>query len=513
MQSVRVSRVLNLVMVVALLLTPLVGFSNNRVQAADPQAADLVTAPVDKIEDLLLSQLATEGQVEFFIWMAEKADLSPAYQMKTKAEKGTFVFNTLRETADRTQQAVRQYLDAQGIAYQSYYIANKIYVAAGSADLVYALAARPDVGRLTANHQYQLQEPFIDPHAPESGEAIESSLIFVKAPDVWALGYDGEGIVLAGNDTGLDWDHPALINQYRGWNGSSVDHNYNWWDATGTYPTVPGDGHGHGTHTTGTMVGDDGGSNQIGMAPGAQTIHCKNMTDSGGGDDGTFTECFQFDLAPWDLTGANPNPLLAPDAVNNSWGYWGGNDPVFEDEIAALQAAGVLIEVSAGNEGSSCATLRSPGDYSAVLTTGSINHAGGTLPGTITGFSSRGPSALYPDDFMPDIMAPGENIRSSVPGGGYQGGWSGTSMAGPHVTGLIALMWDASPALRGDVATTIQAIVDTAVPLAGQSGSNCGGNYTLGPNNDWGYGTFDALAAVQEAISLGGPFTIAIDPL
>jgi hypothetical protein len=470
------------------------------------------SSPEDKIEPLVLEQLNSADETDFFIWMSEKADLTPAYQLETKAEKGEFVFNTLKETAERTQADVLAHLKQEGIAYKSFYIANKILVRGANAEVVMSLAARDDIARITANHQYQLQEPFIDPNVQVTPQVIESNIIFVKAPDVWALGYTGEGTVMAGNDTGLDWDHPAIINQYRGWNGSSADHNYNWWDATGTYPTVPGDGHGHGTHTTGTMVGDDGVGNQIGMAPGAQTVHCKNMTDGGSGDDSTFTECFEWDLAPWDLTGSNPDPDLAPSAINNSWGYWGGGAPQFEDEIAALRAAGIVVEVSAGNEGSGCSTLRSPGDYHQSLTTGSVQHSGGSLPGTITGFSSRGPSSLYPGEFMPDVMAPGENIRSSIPGGGFQGGWSGTSMSGPHVTALVALMWDASPGIAGDVELTEQIIMDTAVPLTGQSGSNCGGDYTTGPNNDWGFGTIDALAAVEEAILQGGPFGLEADP-
>src|SRR5690606_9647732 len=109
-------------------------------------------------------------------------------------------------------------------------------------------------------------------------------------------------------------------------------------------------------------------------------------------------------------------------------------------------------------------------------------------------------SDLYPGAFFPDIMAPGENIRSSLPGGSY-GIMSGTSMSGPHTTALVALMWQAGPALIGDIATTYQIIKDTAVPLTGQNGSNCGGNYTAGPNNDWGYGTIDALAAVNAALA------------
>ena len=455
-----------------------------------------------EIEPDLLKELAAEGQTDFFVWMSEKADLSPAYELETKLEKGTFVYNTLTETANRTQKDLLAYLDSQGIEYRSYYIANKVLVYGGDTTLVMDIAARDDVASLMLNHQYQLQEPF-KVEAPSVPTVVEPNITFVNADDVWALGVNGSGTLMAGNDTGLDWDHPALINQYRGWNGSMADHNYNWWDATGTYPTVPGDGHGHGTHTTGTMVGDDGGTNQIGVAPGAQTIHCKNMTDGGSGSDQTFSDCFEWDLAPWDLTGANPDPSLAPDAVNNSWGYAGGNQPQFMDEIDALQAAGILVEVSAGNEGSGCTTLRSPSDYEQVLTTGSVQHSGGVLPGTITGFSSRGPS-LIDGDYFPDIMAPGENIRSSVPGGTYEGGWSGTSMSGPHVTALVGLMWSANPALAGDIATTTQMIIDTAVPLSGQNGSNCGGDYTDGPNNDWGYGTIDSLAAVQMAMQYGG---------
>ena len=485
--------------------------------AATPTVALPVSAvgqddPLAKVEPLVLDELAAASQTDFFVWMTEKADLSPAYRLETKEEKGRFVFETLRETAERSQKALRAYLEQQGMDYRPFYIVNKILVRGGNQTLLLNIASRPDVTRITANHRFQLQEPFINPSPPPHILAVETNISFVNADAVWAMGYTGAGTVLAGNDTGLDWDHPALINQYRGWDGATADHNYNWWDASGIYPTIPNDGYGHGTHTSGTMVGDDGGANQIGMAPGAQTIHCKNMDDFGGGLQSWFTECFEWDLAPWDLTytgpgTGNPRPDLAPDAINNSWG-WPGGLTVWEDEIAALQAAGILVEVSAGNSGPSCGTLGSPGDYRQSLTTGSVNHAGGSLPGTLTGFSSRGPSSLYPTDYIPDVMAPGENIRSSVPGGGYQGGWSGTSMSGPHVTGLIGLMWSANPGLRGMVTETVNIILDTAVPLTGQTGSNCGGDYTDGPNNDWGYGTIDALAAVEQAILYGGTGTL-----
>ena len=464
--------------------------------------------PLDKIEPALLTQLASSEEVEFFIWMKEKADLRNARAFKDKEKKGQFVYDTLVETARRTQAGVLRDLAREGRVFHSFYIANKIFVRGGSQALVMALANRPDVERITANHTYQLEEPY-----KEDGGSITTvggSLSFINADDVWAAGVTGEGIVLAGNDTGLDWEHPAIRNHYRGWNGTAADHNYNWWDATETYPLVPGDGHGHGTHTTGTMVGDDGAGNQIGVAPGAKTIHCKNMTDGGSGNDYTFTTCFEWDLAPWNLTGnrSTARPDLAPDVINNSWGYWGGEVSVFRDEIAALQAAGILVEVSAGNEGDDlgCNSLRSPGDYAEVLTTGSVDWYSGSLPGFISYFSSRGPSSLDGGTF-PDVMAPGSNIRSSVPGGDYES-WSGTSMAGPHVVGLVGLLWSANPGLRGMIAETTTIIKDTAVPLTGQTGFSCGGDYAVGPNQDWGDGTVDAYAAYQLAMSYGGPGTL-----
>ncbi len=239
-----------------------------------------------KIEPQVLRELSAEGQTDYFIWMTEKADLSPAGQMTTKLEKGRFVYQTLAATAERTQKGLRSFLDLQGADYQSFYIANKILVRGGNYNLLLAVAARPDVAKVTANHKFQLQEPFKDANPPAQPEAVEPNITFIKAPQVWAMGYTGQGTVMAGNDTGLDETHPTIARHYRGCLNpptcSSWDYNYNWWDATGTYPNNPYDGYGHGTHTTGTMVGDDGAGNQIGMAPGAQWIAC--IANPGGTD-------------------------------------------------------------------------------------------------------------------------------------------------------------------------------------------------------------------------------------
>ncbi len=495
---------------ILLIASMLVGFlATGSILAGSTRFVNQQTDADSKFEPGVRDQLQS-GNADFFVLMAEQADLSPAADLQTKQEKGQFVFKTVVDTSNRTQADLKAYLDQQGVQYTSYYVANAILVKAGNLGLANEIAGRKDVAQILANKTYQLEDPPADPKASNTPAGIESNLSFVNAPQVWDLGFTGQGTVLAGNDTGLDWDHPALIRQYRGCLNppacTEIDHNYNWWDATGTSPLVPIDDNDHGTHTSGTMVGDDGGANQIGMAPGARLVHCKNMDGGGYGNDAWFLTCFQWDLAPYDLTGSNPNPDLAPDAVNNSWGYSGGGNPIFRDAIDALQEAGTLVEVSAGNEGPYCSTLRSPGDYQEVLTTGSVDHIGQEFPGIITvsfWSTSRGPSDLD-GNYFPDIMAPGNGIRSSVNGGGYEGGWGGTSMAGPHATALVGLMWSANPALRGRVAETMDIIRETAGPLTGQTGSNCGGDYEVGPNNDWGFGTIDAFAAVQAAISMGG---------
>jgi subtilisin family serine protease len=460
----------------------------------DPQRAE------DKIDADVLARLRERGQADVLVLMHEQANTGGANALKSKEDKGWYVYKTLTEVANRTQADLLASLRAQGIPHKSFWIYNMVQVYAG-ADAITAIAARPDVKRVVLNHEIQV-DVIIGPEPPGADvpEVVEWNISWINADDVWnQLGVTGVGAVVGDLDTGVQWDHPALRPNYRGWNGSTANHNYNWWDAINSQ-LAPYDGHGHGTHTTGTAVGGDGPgpfTNDIGVAPGAKWIGCKNMTDSGSGNDATFTECFQFALAPTDLNGQNPNPALAPDVVNNSWGYFGGNNSVFYTIIQNMRNAGIFVEVSAGNEGSACATLRSPGDYNNVFTTG----ATGNRTESIAGYSSRGPSDLYPSIIKPDVVAPGTNINSSLPGNTYSGEtWSGTSMAGPHVTGLVALIVSANPSLRGQVAQIENVIRNTAFPTSVTACSTSGV-----PNNVYGWGRIDALAAVQSIIGTPTP--------
>jgi subtilisin family serine protease len=492
----RVLRAFTLALAVG--IAPLAAFGANSGAAAP----NVQSNALNKIDPALIQAMDRDGKAGFIVVLREQADTSGAADLTTKLDKGNSVFQTLRAHADRTQKGLREYLKSQGVHFRPYYIANAIYVEAGRA-VMSAVAARPEVDRVNLNYRFKAITTQVGSGpAKAAPNSVEWNIQQIRADQVWSqFGVTGQGTVVSEGDTGIQWDHPALKNAYRGWNGTNVDHNYNWWDATGRYPRVPDDGFGHGTHTSGTAVGYDPGMDlHIGVAYGAKLIHCKNMDDGGFGQDNWFLECFEWILAPWDLNQANPRPDLAPDVMNNSWRYGGGNIPTFQQAVQNLDRAGVVVEVSAGNEGSGCASLGSPSDYANVITTGATANRSETL----VSFSSKGPSDLYPTWIKPDIVAPGENVNSSLPGSIYSGEtWSGTSMAGPHVVGTVALLISANPALRGNVEALEQIIRDTAnrVMPNPPNPDSCGGTtYNQVPNQIYGWGRLDALDAVTAAM-------------
>ena len=472
------------------------------------------------IEAGLLEQARASGHAEVLIVMADQAQpaLAPlAPQADYRARRRALV-DALRARADERQAGVRAWLAARGIEHRAFWISNVIWARLSPQDLA-ELAARGDVSRVAANPEYSLQLPTqqLGP-LPGEVEAIEWGVNKIRAPEVWAEGFTGQGIVIAGQDTGYDWDHPALIDHYRGWDGAVADHNYNWHDAIhegaggscANDSAVPCDGHGHGTHTAGTFAGSDGGANQIGVAPGAKWIGCRNMTPSGVGTPARYIECMEWFLAPTDLNGENANPDLAPDVINNSWGCPQAEPPdgedcnpldILEPAVNNLVAAGIMFVASAGNEGPGCSSILSPPAlYDSSFVIGST-----TSSDAMSSFSSRGPvsgSGLI----RPDVSAPGSSIRSSVPGGGY-GTMSGTSMAGPHVAGAAALLMSVNPALKGNPAQVAQILRDTAVPITVTQ--SCGG-IPVGewPNYVAGYGRIDAYAAAQAA--QGSPVSLEV---
>jgi len=459
--------------------------------------------PWDEKIDRGLRERSETGPTEVLIVLEGQADLSGVELATTRAERGQLVFERLRRHAERSQASLRRMLRGRGVEHRPFWIVNAIWARADAA-LIADVARRQDVARVESNPRVPSALPRPDGTSGRLRRAgVEWNVLKVEADAVWALGFTGSGVVIGGQDTGYDWTHPALRPSYRGWDGFSADHAYNWHDAihTGGGPCghdalAPCDDDGHGTHTLGTMVGDDGGVNRVGVAPGARWIGCRNM-DSGNGTAATYTECFQWFVAPTDASGRNPDPARAPDVINNSWNcpaVEGCSANTLKTVIENVRAAGIVVVSSTGNTGPSCATVQlPPAIYGAVFSVGATDSTD-----TIASFSSRGPVTVDGSNRRkPDVVAPGLDVRATWPGGGYAV-LSGTSMAGPHVVGLVALLLDARPDLRGRV-DEIEAIIErSAVPFT--PGQSCGGD-VIGvsvPNHVYGYGRVDALAMLED---------------
>jgi subtilisin family serine protease len=465
-----------------------------------------------KVEKKVLQDTEQGRTASFIVLLSQQADLTQARNERDHNAQGRLVYTSLTSKAESTQPRLRHLLNGGGVHYRSYWAANAIVVSDGNRSLVEALARRPDVRKIESNNPipgaaHGVEPPEVADFQPSSivsPGAVEWGVQNVRAPELWALGDTGQGIVIGNADTGMKWDHPAIKAQYRGfWNGSTADHNYSWHDAIhdsvgnpcGNDSPVPCDDHGHGTHTTGTTVGDDLAGNQIGVAPGATWIGCRNM-DRGTGTPDRYIDCFQFFIAPTDLNGLNPWPDGRPHVINNSWGcppVEGCAPLTLQTIVENTEAAGIFVEVSAGNAGSTCGSVNDPpAIYDASFSTGAINSSN-----QLAGFSSRGPVTVDGSNRMkPNISGPGVAVRSSFPPSGYAS-LSGTSMAGPHVVGSVALMWAVRPDLIRDVAATKYILQLSANPAVTVSpAQTCGGTPSDQiPNNSFGYGRVDAYAA------------------
>src|SRR2546423_7236235 len=466
-----------------------------------------------KIAPEVMAETAAGSSASIVILLADQADVSAAHQMQDQDARGWFVYHTRTQHAARTQAALRAELDARGVVHQSFWAANMIVATADRA-LIEWLAAREDVARIDSNNPVRWIEPpelanFHDaPNSPSAPNTAEWGVTNVNAPSVWAMGFTGVGMVIGEQDTGVRWTHSALKPHYRGWDGANANHNYNWHDSIhsgggscGSNTTAPCDDNGHGTHTAGTTIGDDGAGNQVGVAPGAKWIGCRNM-DQGNGTPATYTECFQFMIAPTDLTGNNADPTLRPHVLNNSWGCPSSEGCTTRAELETIvnntQAAGIFVVVSAGNSGPNCSTVSDPPSiYDASFSVGAHD-----IHKQHPRCSSRGPSTYYtPNLLKPNISAPGANVRSSYYSGDTTyANLQGTSMAGPHVAGVVALVWSARPQLVRDIAATKLLLQNTANPSVTVTPPQlCGGTLSTTdiPNNSFGYGRVDALAAVN----------------
>jgi hypothetical protein len=440
--------------------------------------------PLDKVDPTVIQQVAGGGQATYWLVLQQKADLKGASAIQNRDARGRFVLDRLQSTANKSQAGLRALLTKRGVKFEPFYISNTIRVTSGVGVLT-EVASQPEVVRVLPSQTYHIPDP-IQGKTQAKVNTVEWNINRVNAPQVWStFGDRGEGVVVASIDTGVEYTHSALVGKYRGNLGNGqFDHNYNWFDPSHVCGTpAPCDNVFHGTHTMGTMVGDDGAANQIGVAPNAKWIEAKGC-ESNSCSDFALLSSAQWLVAPTDLNGNNPRPDLRPDIVNNSWGD-GPNNTFFQDAVNAWIQAGIFPAFSNGNAGPGCGSAGSPGDYPTTYAAGAFD-----INNNIAGFSSRGPSAVD-GGVKPNIAAPGVDVRSSVPGNGYAS-FNGTSMASPHVAATVALMWSAAPAMRGDITQTRGILDQTAIDT---SDSQCGGS--PGNNNVWGEGRLDAFAAVS----------------
>ena len=505
----RLRRVIGILCLVAAVATVLGAVASLRA-VSKPNSPEQ-TAALRKIAPWVTEHTSGGQQAEFMVILADQADLSQAAALPTKAEKGRFVYDTLLNKSRTTQAPIQQWLRQRGIEYQSFVSVNALLVK-GTQETAEALAARSDVARVEGNPQvknsFPQPGPAVESPLAEGPETVEPGVTYVHAPDVWAEGFTGQGIVVASADTGQRWTHNALKPHYRGWNGSVANHDYNWHDSIHTGGGVcgpnspfPCDDYFHGSHTTGTAIGDDGGTNQIGVAPGAQWIGCRNM-DQGVGTPARYIECMDFFLAPTPVGGGTGDPTKAPDITINSWGCptsEGCSTNTLQAAVEAQKAAGIMMVVAAGNAGSSCSTVSDPPSfYDASYTVGALN----TGTDTAASFSSRGPVTVDGSGrIKPNIAAPGTGTRSaSNSSDNAYTTADGTSMATPHIAGAMALLWSAHPELKNQIDTSRDTLNSAAHFI---SSTQCG---TAGPpNNVYGWGRVDILAAVGSG---GGTITL-----
>ncbi len=478
----------------------------------------------EKVSPAVLQQTMAGEKVAVIVFFSAQADLSAAEKLATKGEKAWYAYRELSKIAQQTQANVRQILKMTNAKFRPFYIINAIHTEV-DASLLEQLAAQREVARIYPNSLIEQASVVQETSPTLRGGTPEWGITMIGADQVWEMGYRGQGVVIGGQDTGYEWEHSVLKKQYRGWQNGQADHNYNWHDAIreinnlhndndpndptnnpcGLNVGEPCDDQNHGTHTMGTMVGEDD-ENQIGVAPGARWVACRNM-ERGYGSPATYIECFEWFMAPTDLNNERPNPLLAPHVINNSWGCptmegcAPENYSLMEKVVEHLKLSGVVVVVSAGNNGTEgCNSIRNP----AAIFEQSFTIGATAKNDTIARFSSRGVvTADGSNRLKPNVSAPGVSVRSAIRDGAFAN-FSGTSMAGPHVAGLVALVISANPALAGHVSLIEEIIESTAVPKTDEM--DCGA--VLGsshPNAVYGFGRVNALAAVEKALQITVP--------
>uniref|UniRef100_A0A0P6JBF2 Membrane-bound transcription factor site-1 protease-like protein n=1 Tax=Daphnia magna TaxID=35525 RepID=A0A0P6JBF2_9CRUS len=369
---------------------------------------------------------------------------------------------------------------------QSFWISNQVSFKGVSFEFVEKLAGLASIAEIREELVLPVPSFTVDNNSTSAFRPLanEYGVDKVAAGQVWAAGFNGQGIVVGAIDTGVLGTHTALKGNYRG--------AYGWFDP-GAKKAAPYDDNGHGTHVMGTIAGAGG----IGVAPGATWMACRGCTTNGCSE-ADLLACAQFMTCPTDAAGNNKDCSKAPRVVSNSWGG-GQGDTFYAAAIKAWQAAGIVPIFANGNEGPKCKTASSPGDDANVIAVGATDSSDG-----LASFSSKGPSVG--GLLKPEVSAPGVSVRSAWNTGvNNYNSISGTSMATPHVSGVVALLLSAQSSLKyADIKSLLTSTVDTATLKS--TGYTCGNTQDgTFPNNQYGYGRVNAFSAYKKAVGGGSP--------
>ncbi|CEG41892.1 subtilisin serine protease [Plasmopara halstedii] len=384
-------------------------------------------------------------------------------KFRSRGHRVTTLKDNLENFAIASQRGVREHLSKARDKFarsESFWITNQVYVQQATPDLVKQLSNLPGVQSVDFEMIIPASTPVLTTQSMSaSTSAAQWGVSKIKAPDVWATGNTGQGVVIGSIDTGVRGTHEALVNNFR--------KSYGWYDPETRAPT-PYDSTGHGTHVMGIIAGQFG----FGVAPSATWIACKGCRARGcyGSD---LLACFQFMLCPTTPSGTGKDCSKAPNIVNNSWG--GGQGlTMFDGVIRAWRAAA------------------SPGDSASVITVGATD-----INDVLASFSSKGPTIKGLR--KPDVAAPGALILSSC--------WtddssycfkSGSSMAAPHVAGAIALFLSANPGTSYDKIKELLQSRSVTTSLTTPTGFTCGKTHDRSfPNNQYGYGRVDIFNTLR----------------
>jgi serine protease AprX len=421
---------------------------------------------IDPQLETRLQALDPGHEIDVIVVLTEQVKLDKIKQ-KDKAKRRYETITALKSLADKAQKPIKDFLKAKKAnKIEPFYIFNGL-AATIRADAIEELAALPGVDSISLDDTLEIP-------VTTSTNSLQPAwnVNATRAPEMWAMGFTGSGVVIAGMDTGVDVNHPDLAAKWRGGNNS-------WFDPNGEHAT-PYDMDGHGTQTMGVMVGGDASGTAIGIAPDAQWIAVKIYDDAGSASFSDIHLGFQWLLDPDGDPGTNDSP----DVINNSWGLRNNVDGCiteFQSDIQVLKAAEIAVVFAAGNEGPYPYTSISPANYPESMAVGSVDAVF-----AVQNTSSRGPSACD-DSIYPEVVAPGVNITTPnlTYGGLFPDSYatvSGTSFAAPHVAGAMALLHGADP--QTTVANLETSLAQAAVDLG-----------TAGPDHDYGNGFIDVMEA------------------